>query len=104
MQRPCFLPRFADEPDTAARQGLDQALLVPAVANGTSNGIDAGAECGFGHDSATPNRFDQLVAADDAVTVTDQIFEKVEDLRFDVDGTAAGAQFAPVRVHNEIVE
>ena len=47
---------------------------------------------------------DQLVAADDAVAVPDHMFEKIEDLRFDVDATATGSQFAPVGVKDEMVK
>ena len=32
------------------------------------------------------------------------MFEKIEDLRFDVDVTATGSQFAPVGVKDEMVK
>ncbi len=99
-----LLPHFADKTNTLARQGFDQALLGSAVPDGTACGVDARAQRQFGHDAAAPDRFDQIIPADDVLAVADQVDQEVEDLGLHGNDGGAGAQLAPVRVERVIVE
>src|SRR5262249_13988593 len=75
----------ADKPDSLAGKGLDEALLVAAVTDRDSQCIDARADGRFRYDAPLPDRCDQIVLADDAFAVADQVFQEIEDLRLDRD-------------------
>ena len=99
-----LLTHLADETDTLARQRPDQPLFGPAVADGTADRADPRVQRRFGNDPFAPDRLDQFIPADDALAVADQIFEQIEDLRFDGDGGCTAAKLAPVQVQDEIVK
>ncbi len=69
------LPHCSKEPHALTRKGLDQALLCSAVANRGPDGIDTSAQCGFRNDPSTPDCPDQVISADDAVAIADQVFQ-----------------------------
>jgi hypothetical protein len=56
----------------------------------------------FGDDPATPDRLQQIVFADDAFAVPDQVNQEVEDLRFECDPLAVPPEFAPIDVKQVI--
>ena len=51
-----------------------------------------------------PNRSDQIVLADHALPVADQVFQKIEDLRLDRNQIGPAAQLAPVGIESTILE
>src|SRR5262245_56627302 len=82
----------------------NEALLVAAVANGPAHRIYPAGQRRFRNNSAAPNRGDEVVLADDTVTIFHQINQHIEDLRFESDKLAAAAQFAPVGVQQAVFE
>ena len=98
------LPHFADKADALARQGLDQALLVSAVADRFAHGVDARAERRFRHDPPVPDLFYDFVPADNLLAVTDQMQEKVECLWLHGDHACATAQLSPTGIEDEFVK
>jgi hypothetical protein len=79
-------------------------LLLAAVANGGSRDVDAGSYCGIGDDPSVPDGGDQIVLADDALTIADQILEKIEHLRRDGNRLRPATQLPPVGVEHAILE
>ena len=94
----------SDETEALSRQGFDEALFLAGIADRASGGIQAGRQCRIGHAAPVPDRVDQVVLADDALPVADQIIEQVEYLRRDRDDGRPALQFASVRVECVVLE
>jgi len=95
---------LTDEADALALDRLDQPLRFAAIAERLTSGIDAARERGFRNDAAAPDRCDQVVTADHAVAVFDQIDEEVEHLWFDRNRSRAAPQFPAADVDREVFE
>jgi hypothetical protein len=80
----------------------NKALFLPIIAYGTACRIDPRAEVRFGNDAPVPYGGKQIVLADDALTIADEVLEEVEDLRLEGDQRAAAPQLAPCRIQREI--
>jgi hypothetical protein len=64
-----FLHR-ANEAEAFARQCFDQALLAAVVTDGGPSGIQAGRQRSIRDDASIPYRANEIVLADDAVSVS----------------------------------
>jgi hypothetical protein len=64
-----------DETETSARQRLDNPLLPCAIADRIAGGIDACCQCRVGNDPAAPDGGNEIILADDTVTMADQEIE-----------------------------
>src|SRR5262249_57596038 len=93
----------ADERNSLAGGGADEALLLAAIADGAPGGVDAARERRVGHDSPVPHPSDQVVLADHAVAVANEKNNEVEDLRLDRDERAFATQLAPVGIKNMVL-
>jgi hypothetical protein len=94
----------ADEADALAWKGLDQTLCLAAVADRAPRRIDARSKRRFGNDAAMPDGCDEIVPADHAILVADQVFQEIEDLRLDRNQIGAAPQLAPVGIESAVVE
>ena len=92
----------ADEAKAFARDGADHGLILAAVADRLSRGVDAAGQGGFGDDAAVPDGLDQIVLGDDPFAVLDQIDQEVEHLRFDGDAFAGAGQLAQVDIKHMV--
>ncbi len=54
--------------------------------------------------SGRSKQIDEVVFADDAIAVLDQVNQKIENLRLDRDDGAMGVQLPPLAVEREIFE
>jgi hypothetical protein len=88
----------ADEAEALADDRADQFLLLPAVADSPSRGIDPTRERRARDAPATPNRPYEIVPADNAVTVLHEVGQEIEYLRLDRDRGRATAQLAPIDI------
>jgi hypothetical protein len=79
------LAHLADEPEAAAGHRADETLLFAAVADRMPRGGDPASQRGFGDDAPVPDRRQQVILADDAVPVLDEIGKQIEHLGFDLD-------------------
>jgi hypothetical protein len=77
------LANIADESKAFAWQRLDQSLPVAAIADGAAGRVDAVEQSRVRNDPPMPDRSQQLILADHAVTVANQMNEEIEDLRLD---------------------
>ena len=57
---PVSFLHWTDEAETLARQRLDQALFLAAIADCGSSRIHAGRQRGIGDDASIPNRLYQI--------------------------------------------
>ena len=87
------LLHLADEAESALVDRADHLLRTAVVADHAARRADARVERRIRHHAALPHRLEQLVLADDAVAVLQQIGEHVEHLRLDRHGYAGAAQF-----------
>src|SRR5262249_33657439 len=98
-----FLHR-ANEAEALARQGLYEALLLSAVADGTSRDIQPGRQRGIGYDTSIPDRIDQLILADNAIPVMNEVREQVKCLGGDGQDVRPATKLAPVNVQCVVLE
>ena len=95
---------MSNETKALARQGLDEALLIPGIADCTPGDIQARRQCRIGNATPVPDGVDEVVLADDALPVSDQVIEQVEYLWSDGDYFRPAMQLAPVGVECELIE
>ena len=69
-------PHCTDEPEAFPGQGFDEALFVPGIADCAARDIQTGRQRPVGDDTAVPNGVDEVVLADDALPVADQVIEQ----------------------------
>ena len=98
------LTDFGDEPQTLARQRLDQSLLAAGVADGAAGRIDPVEQRGLRDDATVPDRGHQLIFANHTVAVADQVSQEIEDLGLDCYQGRSPAQLAAIRVEYTIFE
>src|SRR6266853_1719678 len=99
-----LLAYVRDEADPLAGKRLDRPLLGPAVANRGSGGIDAGHQRRFGDDPPSPDTRDQVVLADNALSIADQVLQEIENLGLEGNCVGSATEFASFRVEDAIVE
>src|SRR5205807_5966321 len=99
-----FFPNLADKADAPARNGADELLLFAAVADGVTRGSDPAGQGGLGYDPPMPDGRQQVILAYHTVSIPDQMHEKIEDLRLDVDHVGAAMQLAPLDVESVFSE
>src|SRR5207247_2274593 len=76
-----LLADLADEADALARNRADEALLLAAVADRLARRVDSAGERRVRDDASAPHPRDEVVLADHAVAVLQEINQEVEDLR-----------------------
>jgi hypothetical protein len=79
-------------------------LFLTGIADRTPGDIQARRKRRIGHDTAVPNGVDEVVFADDALPVADQVIEQVEHLWCDGDDVRPAMQLAPVSVECVLLE
>src|SRR5262249_6078536 len=94
----------SDETNPLAGQGADEALLLSCVIDGASHGVYAGTQCRFRDDPPIPDCCNQVVLADDSVTIFDQVFEEIEHPRCHGNQLRPATQLAAVGVERKICE
>jgi hypothetical protein len=73
----------ADETYALAGKRADDVLVLAVVAHRLACRIDAAGQRRFGHDPSVPHSLDEIVLADDAVAVAQEVDQQVEHLRLD---------------------
>src|SRR5262249_61304999 len=94
----------ADETEALAVNRADQALLFAAVVDRLPHSIDVACQRRVGHDSAVPDSLNQIVLADHALPVLQQIDQQVEHLRSDRDLPGPTCQLPPLNVECQVFE
>jgi hypothetical protein len=99
-----LLKHLADETDTLADDRADQPLLLTGVADDSPGGADTARNGRVRNDPPAPDRSQQIVLADHPVSVSDEEFQEVENLRFHRQQRGPSAQLAPLRVESVILK
>ena len=77
-----------DKTKTLARQGLDEALFVAGIADHAPGEFRRVVSAASDTTAPLPDGADEIILADDALPVADQVIEQVEDLGRDGDDVA----------------
>ena len=77
---------------------------MAGIADRAPSDIQARRQCSIGYDTPIPDGVDEVILADDALSVADQVIEQVEDLGRDGDDVRPAMQLAPVSVERERLE
>jgi hypothetical protein len=78
--------------------------MFATVSNGTAHSGYSAAESRLGNDATTPDAGEQVVVADDAMAIANEMKQDVEDLRFDADRVGASPKLPSVFVEDILVE
>jgi hypothetical protein len=93
-----LLVHNSDEAKALARNGTDQLLFLAVVTDRRSRGVDAAGQRRFRYDAPLPHRSNEIILANDAIAILQQIDQQVEYLRFDGNGLRTAAQLTPVGI------
>ena len=93
-----------DKAKAFPREGANAGLLLASVADGLAHGIDPAGQRRFGDNAAAPDRGNQIIFADDAITIFDEIDQKIENLRLESDRNVARAQLPALAIQHIIIE
>src|SRR5258708_17392027 len=102
--RPLHFPHWSDETKALAWQCFDKALLLAGIGDHAPSDIQTRRQRCIGHTAPIPNGVDEVVFADNALPVTDQVIEQVEYLRRDGNDVRPAMQLAPVSVECVLLE
>jgi hypothetical protein len=80
-----FLAHGPDKAEPFAVRRANEVLFFPAIADRVARCINPRAQCRFRDDAPVPHGSKQIVLADDALTIADQVFEEIENLRLEGD-------------------
>jgi hypothetical protein len=80
IRQPFVFPDLAHETETLARRRFDQALLFAGITNRAPGGVQAGGQRGIRDDASVPDGANEVVLADDALPVADQVLGQIEHL------------------------
>src|SRR5262245_23204710 len=78
-----LLPDGTYEPKSFARNSADQPLIFAVIANGLADGIDLASQRRVRHGAPPPDRLDQIVLADNALPIADEVDQDIETQRPD---------------------
>ena len=104
VRRLCFLADVAYEANTLAGQRLDQPLFLAAVADRLAGAVQSRRQRRFRNDASAPDGGHEIVLADDALAIADQIDEDIENLRRKGNQVAAVPQLPAVSVEHVVFE
>ncbi len=94
----------ADEANPLARNGADEPLFLAVVADRVSSGVDPAVQRRVRDDPSAPHQRNEIVPADDAIAVFQQVNQQVEYLRLHRNQFAATAQLATIGVEDVVIE
>ena len=94
----------ADEANSLAGNGADEPLFLAVVADRVSGGVDAAVQRRVRDDSSSPHQRNEIVPADHAIAVFQQVNQQVEHLRLHRHQVGATAQLATIGVEDVVIE
>ena len=95
---------LAHKANALAGDGAYQPLVITAVANSVPDGSNPAGERGLRDDAAMPHVLNQVVFADHSFAITDEVLQKVQYLRLDINQFSPAAQFLPVDIEGIVFE
>src|SRR3974390_3502748 len=105
LRRRCgrlFRSHVTDKAKALARNGAQETLILASVLYCLAHGIDATGQRRLRDDTAIPHFVEQLILADDAIAILDEIQHQVEDLRLERNAFAGAAKLSPSDIKHMI--
>jgi hypothetical protein len=93
-----------DKANALSRDGANKALLFSGIADCLSCGIYPAGQGRLRNYSTTPYRRDEVVLADHAITIFNEVDQNIENLRLYGDELVAPAQLPPFYVEQAVCE
>ena len=78
--------------------------MVTVIANGAADRRNPAIKGRSRDDAAVPNRRNQIIGGDDALTIANKILQQIKDLRFDSNKIEPAPQFSPVDIKGIVFE
>ncbi len=94
----------ANEAKALSWQCFDEALFVAGIADRASGSIETGRQRHVRYDASIPDGADEIIFADDALPVADQVIEQIKNLRCRRNHVGAAMELAPVGIERVILE
>jgi hypothetical protein len=94
----------ANEAKPLARDGADEPLFLAVVADRASRGVDSAVQRRVGDDPSAPHQGNEIVPADHAIMVLQQVDQQVEHLWLHRHQLVAAAELATIGVQDVIIE
>jgi hypothetical protein len=79
-------------------------LFLSVITDCTPGHIQARSQCGIGDDAPVPDGGDEIVLADDSLSVANQVFEKIKHLGCNRYEACPATQLAAVSVQHAVLE
>ena len=86
------------------RNRPDQSLLLTSIADRLTGYRDPATQRGLRNDAAAPYTSNQVIFADHAVAVSDEVFEQIKHLRLNRDEVAPPPQLSSVCIQTIVFE
>src|SRR4029450_796363 len=93
-----------DKAKALARNCANQPLLFTSVADRFARGIDASGQVRLGNETSGPNRVQQVILGDHALSILNQINQQIENLRPDGDLLGTSPKLAPVDIQDVVLK
>src|SRR5688572_27629655 len=94
----------ANEANSFAKKSFYQSLFTTVVIDGQTHCVNSSSQCGFRDNAALPDCGNQVVFRDHPVSITDQIFQNVEDLRLQQDELGPATKLSPPCINTVVFE
>jgi hypothetical protein len=82
----------------------ERDLVRTGVTDRLSDGINTARQRRSGYDASAPHTFQQIVPADDTITIADEVDRRVENLRADPDQFVTATQLAMPNIDGMILK
>ena len=103
-RHPPALPAPSHETIALPRQRLDQTLFLTVIADRTSGHIQAGRQCRVRDDAPVPYGRNQIVLADNASSISDEVVEEIKHLRRNGNHVQSATQLAPIGIEYAVIK
>jgi hypothetical protein len=94
----------AHEANSLARNGADKPLFLAVIADRVSCGVDPAVQRRVRNDPSSPHKRNEVIAADDAVSVFQEVNQQVEHLRLHRNHLTVTAKFSKIGIKDVIIE
>src|SRR5262245_48308191 len=98
QRRPSIRTHVTDKTKALARDGAQQTLVPACIPDRLAHGIDAAGQRRLRDDAAIPHLLEQLILADDALAMLEQIEQQIENLGLKRHALSSAAELPPLGI------
>ena len=81
-----------------------ESLLLTAVADRFARGVDACGQVRLRNETSGPNRVQQVILGDDALSILNHVNQQIENLRLDGDLLGTSPKLAPLDIQGIVLK